>query len=52
MPRSYQVTPAGSFTPGADKTHDHQPEGDMEPMSQTPGAQDPTTATAAASPSH
>src|SRR6201994_46776 len=34
-----------SFTPGADKTHERQPESGTHPKSQTPGDQDPTTAT-------
>src|SRR6201999_481669 len=34
-----------SFTPGADKTHERQPESGTHATSQTPGAQDPTTAT-------
>src|SRR3982750_837900 len=50
MPPSHQVPPAGPFTPGAGKTHQGQPEGGNQPRSQTPGDQDPTTATAAASP--
>jgi hypothetical protein len=50
MPRSYQVTPAGSFTPAAGKTHAHQPEGDTEAKSQATDDQDPTTATAVLSP--
>src|ERR1700753_367396 len=34
-----------SFTPGADKTHERQPKGGRHATSQTPGAQDPPTAT-------
>src|SRR5690606_34653480 len=45
VPRSYQVTPAGSLTPSAGTTHARQPEDDTEAMSQTPGDRDPTTAT-------
>src|SRR5690625_3063696 len=48
VPRSYQVTPAGSLTPSAGTTHARQPEDDTEAMSQTPGDRDPTTATRAA----
>src|SRR5690606_6610389 len=44
VPRSYQVTPAGSLTPSACTTHARQPEDDTEAMSQTPGDRDPPTA--------
>jgi hypothetical protein len=43
-PRSYQVTPAGSFTPADGKTHErHQTRG-THAKSQPTSAKDPTTA--------
>jgi hypothetical protein len=45
MPRSYQVTPAGPSHLMPTKQMNANPNGGTEPMSQTPGDQDPTTAT-------
>jgi hypothetical protein len=45
VPRSYQVTPAGPSHLMPTKQMNANPNGGTEPMSQTPGDQDPTTAT-------
>ena len=50
MPRSYQVTPAGPSHLVTTKPMNANPGGGKQAKSQTPGDQDPTTATAATSP--
>jgi len=50
VPRSYQVTPAGPSHLMPTKHMNGNPHSGSEPTSQTPGDQDPTTATAEQSP--